>query len=573
MQPNPNKHLSIIPIVMAALTLRVESAWPQNAIQQARPPEKAVSPSLQAAPAPLLARRVAVLTPAPLAAVSAQTQERADQTAQRLMASRPKGRKRGRGRSRRPNSPAAARSNVSSSNTAVSATGATQAVNQTAAGASSGTSAAAAREVQGARKTESGTLENTGASGAKTKTPPSANSTSKSRAGEIVPPDQQNALAQTLLSDLIAERLRDRLGLAVVPDAEGRAALAALHLTAADLEDPARSGDARRLCALLHCQALLIPRLTRCAVSDRLTRAVGVWARVTIQTLPAAFVPGLPAGTDNVPAARQDGEGVDAKRWPMRLDIAGGAASERVLFHSRYQKPQSDLIRDAAAQSANLLTHALQSGETAPLMRPDDRLATPPVLAPTQADKLVFTTRGRRVYPAAARNLRGDVSVLWTPDLLPLLPDNIVGASRVRQALAQEAHAETYLWKDAYQPDIARIQALARRLGVAYMLLARVTDVELSQGAADTSVLAIAEQPNPGNSIPERSARAEALALLVRASDGSVLWRERATSTMTTSPGGGTASQSDADLARDASHFALVDLGRRFRHWRADFEK
>lgn len=527
-------------------------------------------------PEPRLVRRVIVLSPVLAGAISPQSQRRVDMTAQKIMTARQNSKAGRRRRSRRSSALPTAR------NTAPPVDGG----GKTAAGTSVGT-----KEITRPLPVTPGEAGGTQSGDVRT-----SNRATPARAPDALPPNQQNALAQALLSGIVAERLRDRMGLVIAPDADVQNALSALRLNTADVMDATRPENARRLCALLDCQALLVPQLTRCTLRDGLTRDASLWARVTIQTLfPDA---GQPLAASRPRSSRQESEGVNAERWPVRLEIAGASFAERVLFHSRYQRSQPDLIRDAAVQASNLLAHTLQTNQTAPLMREADRLAVAPVPAPSQADKLVFTARGRRVYPDAAQGLSADASALWTPNLLPLTPASIADADHVRHTMMQEGRTSSYLWTDAYQPDRSRVQALAHRLKADYVLLARVTDVELSEGATDTSGTAsmassfapptvasptatfekaqnkaTVGEAKPTHRVPERAARAEALAMLVRISDGAVLWRERATATVTTAPDGQYVVQTDADLVRDASHFALIELQRRLRHWRADFEK
>ena len=424
--------------------------------------------------------------------------------------------------------------------------------------------------------------------------PPSA---AKTKIADIVPADERNALAQSLLTDMLSERLHDRLGLTVISQGETDAALKTLHLNAALVGDAAHVENTRRLCALLNCQAIFVPRLTSCQVRDGLTREVTLHARVTVQTVPELV------GGERPASAKTEPESVAAAAWPAQIDTAGASQSERVLFHSQYQKPQGDLIRDAAGQAANLFAHALGKGEQAPFARLADRLAVTPVLAPSQADKLMFTPSGRRVVPAAIRNLNMDVSDQFTPFLLPLTAERIAPATAVRQALAEAGMTGASLWQGENRPNIARVQALAQRLHVDYVLLARITDVELAEGATDpaaesagtteenataqaarqavTHTIAPSSAPNTrpertAQGEQERAARVEAAAALVRAVDGAILWRERATATMS-APGGANrdarSRQTDASLIHDATRFALIELARRFRHYRADFEK
>ena len=61
--------------------------------------------------------------------------------------------------------------------------------------------------------------------------------------------------------------------------------------------------------------------------------------------------------------------------------------------------------------------------------------------------------------------------------------------------------------------------------------------------------------------------------MLVRIGDGVALWSDRAAATMTVRPEDSlTASLSDQQVAEDAVRFALLELQRRFRRYRASFE-
>lgn len=436
-----------------------------------------------------------------------------------------------------------------------------------------------------------------------------ADSSAKSKPPDTVPVEQRAILAQALFADVLAERIQERLGVAVAAQTEVSAALSALRLTPAAIEDRDKPENGRRLCAYLHCQAILIPHILQCKVKDGLTRDITCYARVTIEKIgkteknetpvdnPKGKLAGKrPDGThrkaETNGEGQQDPEGVSAARWPARLDVAGAASASQVLFHRQYQKPQGDLIRDAAQQAASLLAHTLRTGEQAPFMRPADRLAVLPIPAPTQADKLVFTKLGRRVQPLAVQRLNGNVSALFTPDLLPLSSDHILDASEVmaRVELAyeqsgsvQEKNSENLrnlkslenLWKhgkDEMAPDTGRVQFLGRRLGTDYVLLARITDIEVSEGAADPATLV--SNITPGE--PERAVRVEAVAALVRVVDGTVQWQDRATATVTsplTAQSAAGSASAERSLVHDTIRFALMELERRLRHYRTGFEK
>jgi hypothetical protein len=273
--------------------------------------------------------------------------------------------------------------------------------------------------------------------------------------------------------------------------------------------------------------------------------------------------------------------------------VAGAASTGRVWFHHIYVKTKPELVDEAARQAAALAAHTLTTGEIGPLMRFGERVAILPVSAPTVADKLVFTAQGRKVLPAAVHDLPADVSEKFAPDLLPLFPDSIL---RPAGAMLRQIPPATALWTGEDTPNTNALRVLGRQLRVDYLLLARVTSLELSVGPPDptrgtqaipnqkpevapeetkqnraANVLLLegtAQQP-----VWEREARAEAVGALVRVEDGVVVWQHRATATMTArSPVGGAEGAADKQVMADAVRFALVELQRLFWDYRARFE-
>ena len=402
---------------------------------------------------------------------------------------------------------------------------------------------------------------------------------------DVVPPEQRAPLAQALLADALVDRLQDRLGLVVAGDTETAQALQALHLTPEQAMQP---DNARRLCARLNCQAVLLPRVTACAIHEGVTRDVSVFADVRLAgTVGFGSNPAKPsnsAGGDETRKGQRSPFSVHAGReitspdavpalagWPAQISTAGTAIADRVLFHKQYQKSQGDLIRDASLQAITLLAHALRVGEQAPFMHPSDRVAVTPVLIPASADELIFTAAGRRVVPAPLADNHTDISALFLPDLLPVASERIVGEEEVRAALAAQGLRESGLWADEDHPASARVQSLGRKLRAQYMLLTRVTDVELSASEVGGTIAAV----NTLAVEQGRSARVEASGALMRVEDGALLWRDRVTATMTASPRTAAApkSQSNQALTHDAIHFALVELQRRLRRYRSTFAK
>lgn len=382
---------------------------------------------------------------------------------------------------------------------------------------------------------------------------------------DVVPLEQRVPLAQALFVDVLAARLQDRLGVSVAGENEVSDALKALHLTPEQAMQPA---NARLLCVRLHCGAALMPRVTACTVREDGTRDAMVFAQVRIVTNGSAATPMLrkPSAKSTLPA---EGAPMPAD-WPMQMETAGTSSSDRVLFHKQYKQPQGDVIRDATQQAVNLLLHALRTGQEAPFLRAEDRIAVTPTLLPSGADKLVFTPKGRRVEPVLLEPFAVSLLPLFLPDLMPVAPERIVGETEVREALSAQQSAPALLWKGEDQPARERVQALGRRLRADYVLQARITDVQLSESAPETH--ASADIPA---SEQTHAARVEATAALTRIGDGALLWHDRVTATMAASPAtvGSRAPQTNQTLIRDATHFALVELQRRLRRYRNTFEK
>lgn len=399
-------------------------------------------------------------------------------------------------------------------------------------------------------------------------------------AGDRITPAQLRVLAQTLFGRALADRLHARLAMTIVPEADLREALAALRLSFAEAAEPE---GARQLCARLDCDALFVPQVTAVAVHEGRARDLAVWGVVRIPGIR------LPGGRIGLPARRRRASppGHSTSPPPEEVMVAGAASGGPALFHSGYSRTKIELVDSAAAQAAALAVHTLWTGEAAPLLQPGERLAIAPVSAPVQADMLLFTAGGRQVRPGAVRNLPADVSPRFTPDLLPLFDVSIRSAQETRRVLWAQADSPASLWAFENAPNIVRVQALGRQLGVDYVLLARVTDIEVEDGPPERLALtrpAIVQDrrgaPTPAGreKAPEdieRAARAEAVGALVRVGDGALLWRDRAAATMTVrlSHGKTAVGTTGRQVAEDAVHFALLQLQRQFRSYRAGFER
>ncbi|HEV2472682.1 MAG TPA: hypothetical protein VGS41_08465, partial [Chthonomonadales bacterium] len=150
-------------------------------------------------------------------------------------------------------------------------------------------------------------------------------------------------------------------------------------------------------------------------------------------------------------------------------------------------------------------------------------------------------------------------------------------------ALALCSAGAPQIWKSEGQPNRELVRCAGNRLHATYMMMASVTDVELTQAPAETDSGAEASiegfDANPLNKnlfLVERTARAEATGALVRVSDGRILWQSRGTATMSVrvDPSHGAAPwTSRRKVVESAMRFALLDLQRQFGEYTAHFSK
>lgn len=381
--------------------------------------------------------------------------------------------------------------------------------------------------------------------------------TPKSRSGKPLPlpeatPGQLHALCESLLYDDLAATLRTKRHLDLPTETEVRAALMTLHLTPAALQS---NGAAQRLGRALDCDAVLLPELTHLERNEGATRSMTLRGTMRLVRLDSAE-----RSNQSAPGRRRKRERT-APALPVAFPFFGTAVTGHVLFKESYRRTPVQLVADAAQQAAAVAAHTFWTGEIAPFARATERVALLPVPSPTDADALLFTPQGRRVATAAVRDLPADLAAQFQPDIAPLSGKEIVPVEQSRAALRQEGITVAALWRQD-QPEAARVQALGARLEVSYVLMAHITAVELQTGTADA-----------GETFATREARAEAVGALVRVADGVVLWQEHATATMTLHPKGDDKTHSiDRQAVQEAEHYALTELQRRFRAYRARFE-
>jgi len=383
----------------------------------------------------------------------------------------------------------------------------------------------------------------------------------ESHGAEALSPSQLHAVAETLFFDALVERLSGHNSVQIVPQPETQAALQTLGLSRPEAMSVESLAAVSRK---LSCDAVLIPMAVHVRTRETEMRALSLWVRLRLFRA----------------VADESGErtAIRAARLPGDYAAAGAAVSERVPFQNRFLKEWPQLSAEAAHQAASVAARTLATGVVAPFAHEGDHVAILPVNAPAQADALVFHPGGRSVLPSALQHLPTDVSAYYHPDVLPLFPDAVVNTRDTGRALATEKRHVEALWMKNEMPDSAEAAAFGKRLKVQYVLLARVSDLELAMGDSAAVPVDLASpihgRPNekaPPNSTPLDTASAEAVGALVRVSDGAVLWQGRTTATTTRQIGDRNAA-TRTRVAFDAVRFSLLQLERRFRQYRLRFE-
>ena len=358
----------------------------------------------------------------------------------------------------------------------------------------------------------------------------------------LLTPPQLRTIARVLFRETLIERLQSALKVALVSDDATRDALK--DAPNFDLT-PIAAG---RLAAKLKADAVLN------IADETLALSVGE-SKVTVMRVRVQVF-----GPRPLPQSSADAV------LPER-DFSAASAAERPVtpFGKRPSRIGAQGTGRAARQAALRAAHTLRTGEILPMCLPNVRFALAPVPAPPAADQMLFAPEGRVVRTAAARDLPTELSGLFTPDLSPLSETAILPPYKMRNALTRQGLPITALWTREDEPQIERARNAARKTGADYVLMAAVSnldvDVGLEAGAKTRTWLA--------------EGRAEAVGVLLRVSDGSILWRDRAAVTRSgradrAHPS--TTLYQEQKVARDAAKFALLDLKRRFHRYVARFE-
>src|SRR5581483_205722 len=249
------------------------------------------------------------------------------------------------------------------------------------------------------------------------------------------------------LRPFAAALLHRDLRLAVAPETELRAALVALRVKPEEAFGPEA---ARRLCLRLRCDRLLVANVTDAALREGATRDVTLRAEVR--------VPGG-LGMDETAARTQPGNAAGTT-LPVAFSVSSAASTGHRLFSQRYRQTRLQLAAEAARQAAALAVHTLRTGEIAPFMQPEARVAVLPVPGPAQSDRLLFTPQGRRAQAIPAPEWVARMALTFAPDLRPVAPQNVLGPETTRRALAEMRLLPAALWREEGLPDTARVRTL-----------------------------------------------------------------------------------------------------------------
>lgn len=339
----------------------------------------------------------------------------------------------------------------------------------------------------------------------------------------------------------LAHRLYVRNRTTILPDTEVQQAMDRMALPPASPVDPA---TARALCATLTADALIVLSPPRITVHEE--RTSSALFEITLHLPVRRAFPGGSTALEEMP--------------PEHFRTTGMATAGRPPFRAGSDHTPRDLVRMAAERAAARATHTLLTGRQDPFQNEGVRVAFAPALLPEQADKLLFTPEGQRRVPDAVR-VPDTTQTPFAPDLSPLQPAQILTPERAVAILRQNRVALADLWRPDDTPNGALVRTLGPRLRADYLFLIRASTPELSE------------------SLPTLEARAEIEAFvevtgaLVRTTDGTVLWQDRARATMKEHTPSASLQVVEQRVIQTALRFAWLDLQRRFHAYRESFTR
>lgn len=390
---------------------------------------------------------------------------------------------------------------------------------------------------------------------------------------ETMTPEQLVALSELYLIDGMKDRLTNRYGITVIDMKEVASAMMGLRLSREQIDT---SEGAQRLCTRLECDAVIALSAPELTTRQALTRDLVLRTDVHLAALrdpKGGFV------ASHKQRTRTSSQPTPRTKTPADFTVAGAAVAGRAFLQAGYSSTYPTLARQAALQVAALSLHTLASGELAPLMNRGVRLAVAPTIAPDVADSLVFSAQGRHTELHSVTRLPTDASSYFRPDLLPVLKGEIVDSASTASALRHMGIVTSSLWHDEHSPNLAAVGKLGISLGVQYVLVARVTDVQLAVAphASNNDQAGGADQQiaSQANRAWEREAHAEASGALIRVRDGQLIWTDRGDTTITSREKLSPELLKDGErrIVLQAEKFALIDLKRRFFEFRSQFEQ
>ncbi len=374
----------------------------------------------------------------------------------------------------------------------------------------------------------------------------------------LPPPRRKSAYSDTQLRQVgemvfvstLRSLAQDRLKAGVPSLEELQKQLMGVNVQGAEDLTPATQ---QKVADALDCELLLLPQNSTVEVIDRQDRMLTFRVDITAPTYTLG-------GT----------KPIGVSRFP----IVGTSLSTRSVLAGEYHKSLPEMVAESAVHAAKRTFHVLQANEYPPFLLPNVRFGMAPVASLSTADRLLFTSEGRKTVLKGITALPTEVSGLFVARMPPLYADSFVESRVVKRHLQESGAEASNLWEDSERPKTELVMSLGKALHIDYLLVAHVTDIE-AYGSIPTEPFAKQEKGTVGDDDTVFQARAVAFGTLVRVSDGAVLWKDRAESVMsvrytnlnTLRP------VTERSVIQNSIRFALAGLERSFTRYGANFER
>ena len=360
----------------------------------------------------------------------------------------------------------------------------------------------------------------------------------------------------------------------VVPDDSVIESIHKLGMTRSSAET---SEGAKRLCAAAHADAVVGISQPSVTIQEHVTRDVLLRDEIHLAALRDAAGGFLPTPGHKAAASRRTSK--SRPKDGFTFTAAAVEQSYRALLRTGYTTDCITLAASCAKSIAATALHTLATGDIAPLMAEGDRIAIAPIPAPATADFLRYKPDGRSVQQGAVNNLPQDVSVSLRLNNLTVLSTGIVEPQTVEKQMKFLKIDVNQLWARAKAPATETLVRLGRQLGVAYVLVASISDVE---GASATDGVANAVSTDASAALGrsptsdwQRKTHAEAVGALLRVSDGAIIWQDRGEATIQSRQivqEKDRAAEEKA-LVLQAEKFAIIDLKRHLSDYFTQFQQ